>query len=217
MIGLGWLAVSASSWLARSRSPLAPSVTTDLMGAPVGEAWAASPSAAERHEQAGPVDRRSSIRQSQRRCEAGLRGRRDHRQSHQRSCARAARNLHCVPRHRDHLQEPRRGRAAGWARARSPLSARRQVVIEGNWVRVNVQLVETKDGSQLWAERFDTERSGVLQVQDEIAGRVLRAIGLKVVDSKRGEAGAKGRIAPSSSTSSCAARRSSTGRRRRRR
>lgn len=56
------------------------------------------------------------------------------------------------------------------------------VVIEGNWVRVNVQLVETKDGSQLWAERFDTERSGVLQVQDEIAGRVLRAIGLKVVD-----------------------------------
>ena len=56
------------------------------------------------------------------------------------------------------------------------------VVIEGSWVRVNVQLVETKDGSQLWAERFDTERSGVLQVQDEIAGRVLRAIGLKVVD-----------------------------------
>jgi cytochrome c-type biogenesis protein CcmH/NrfG len=56
------------------------------------------------------------------------------------------------------------------------------VVIEGNWIRVNVQLVETKDGSQLWAERFDTERTGILQVQDEIAGRVLRAIGLQVVD-----------------------------------
>gem|GEM_PF-389813 len=56
------------------------------------------------------------------------------------------------------------------------------VVIEGNRIRVNVQLVETKDGSQLWAERLDTERTGLLQVQDEIAGRVLRAIGLQVVD-----------------------------------
>ena len=56
------------------------------------------------------------------------------------------------------------------------------VVVEGNRIRVNVQLVETKDGSQLWAERLDTERTGLLQVQDEIAGRVLRAIGLQVVD-----------------------------------
>jgi TolB-like protein len=56
------------------------------------------------------------------------------------------------------------------------------VVVEGSRVRVNVQLVETRDGSQLWAERFDTEQTGILQVQDEIAGRVLRGIGLKVTD-----------------------------------
>jgi tetratricopeptide (TPR) repeat protein len=49
-------------------------------------------------------------------------------------------------------------------------------------VRVNTQLAETRDGSQLWAERFDTERKGILQVQDEIVARVSRAIGLKVID-----------------------------------
>ena len=56
------------------------------------------------------------------------------------------------------------------------------VALEGERVRVNTRLVETKDGSQLWAERFDTERRSILQVQDEIVSRVSRAIGLKVVD-----------------------------------
>jgi TolB-like protein/DNA-binding winged helix-turn-helix (wHTH) protein/tetratricopeptide (TPR) repeat protein len=56
------------------------------------------------------------------------------------------------------------------------------VVVEGERVRVNIQLVETKEGSQLWSERFDTERKSILQAQDEIVGRVSRAIGLKVVD-----------------------------------
>jgi adenylate cyclase len=56
------------------------------------------------------------------------------------------------------------------------------VVVEGERVRVNIQLVETKEGNQLWSERFDTERKSILQVQDEIVGRVSRAIGLKVID-----------------------------------
>jgi len=56
------------------------------------------------------------------------------------------------------------------------------VVLESERVRVNVQLVETKEGNQLWADRFDTERTSILQVQDEIVSRVSRAIGLKVVD-----------------------------------
>ena len=44
------------------------------------------------------------------------------------------------------------------------------------------RLVETKEATQLWAERFDTELKSILQVQDEIVGRVSRAIGLQVVD-----------------------------------
>jgi TolB-like protein/Flp pilus assembly protein TadD len=56
------------------------------------------------------------------------------------------------------------------------------VVLEGERVRVNTRLVETKEASQLWAERFDTELKGILEVQDEIVARVSRAIGLQVVD-----------------------------------
>ncbi len=56
------------------------------------------------------------------------------------------------------------------------------IVFDGERVRVNTQLAETRDGNQLWAERFDTERKGILQVQDEIVARVSRAIGLKVID-----------------------------------
>jgi TolB-like protein/DNA-binding winged helix-turn-helix (wHTH) protein len=55
------------------------------------------------------------------------------------------------------------------------------VVPEGARVRVNARLVETKEGSQLWSERFDAERKSILDVQDEIVGRVSRAIGLKVI------------------------------------
>jgi adenylate cyclase len=56
------------------------------------------------------------------------------------------------------------------------------VVLEDERVRVNTRLVETKEASQLWAERFDAELKSILQVQDEIVGRVSRAIGLQVVD-----------------------------------
>jgi TolB-like protein/thioredoxin-like negative regulator of GroEL len=56
------------------------------------------------------------------------------------------------------------------------------IVFEGERVRANTELAETTEGNQLWAERFDTERKGILQVQDEIVARVSRAIGLKVVD-----------------------------------
>ena len=69
-------------------------------------------------QRAAAVDRRPPLHQSQRRCEAGLPGRRDHRQPHQRPCARVARHRHRLPRHRVHLQRPGRGRrgrsAASW-------------------------------------------------------------------------------------------------------
>ena len=56
------------------------------------------------------------------------------------------------------------------------------VVPEKERVRVNTRLVETKEATQLWGERFDTELKSILQVQDEIVGRVSRSIGLQVVD-----------------------------------
>ena len=56
------------------------------------------------------------------------------------------------------------------------------VFTNGEKLRVNAELVDAKAGAQLWAERFDTERNDILQVQDEIVGRLARAIGLRVTD-----------------------------------
>jgi adenylate cyclase len=42
-------------------------------------------------------------------------------------------------------------------------------------VRVNVQLIDAETGAHVWADRFDAERSNPLQVQDEIATRIVRA------------------------------------------
>src|SRR5262249_49414588 len=53
---------------------------------------------------------------------------------------------------------------------------------DGERLRVNAKLVDAQAGAQLWAERFDVERTDFLEVQDEIVGRLARAIGLKVID-----------------------------------
>jgi TolB-like protein/DNA-binding winged helix-turn-helix (wHTH) protein/predicted Zn-dependent protease len=58
------------------------------------------------------------------------------------------------------------------------------VMPDAERVRVNAELVDARAGVALWAERFDVERAGVLQVQDEIVGRLARAIGLNVVDAE---------------------------------
>jgi TolB-like protein len=53
---------------------------------------------------------------------------------------------------------------------------------EGERIRVNARLLDAQIGNEIWAERFDTMRSGILQVQDEIVGRLSRAIGLQVIN-----------------------------------
>ena len=58
------------------------------------------------------------------------------------------------------------------------------VLLEDERMRINCRLVDTRDGSQVWAERFDTERRSILQVQDEIVARVSRATGLQVINSE---------------------------------
>ena len=40
-------------------------------------------------------------------------------------------------------------------------------------VRITVQLVEAESGNQLWAGRYDVERGDTLQLQDEIARRLM--------------------------------------------
>jgi adenylate cyclase len=50
----------------------------------------------------------------------------------------------------------------------------------GNRLRISVQLIDTRNGYQLWSERFDRELEDVFVVQDEIAHSVLSALGLSL-------------------------------------
>jgi TolB-like protein/class 3 adenylate cyclase/cytochrome c-type biogenesis protein CcmH/NrfG len=63
------------------------------------------------------------------------------------------------------------------------------VVTDGDQVRVNAQLMDAQTNTELWAERFDTKRQDVLEIQDRIVGRLSRAVGLELVDieAKRSE------------------------------
>ena len=58
------------------------------------------------------------------------------------------------------------------------------VLLTDDWVRINAQLIATDTGAHLWAERFDTPRQDVLQVQDEIVGRLARTAGLQMIGAE---------------------------------
>ena len=45
-----------------------------------------------------------------------------------------------------------------------------------NTLRVTVKLCETKEGTQLWAEKYDGEMHEVFQIQDEIIGRAVSTL-----------------------------------------
>jgi tetratricopeptide (TPR) repeat protein len=56
------------------------------------------------------------------------------------------------------------------------------VVPQNDRVRANAQLIDAETGQEMWAERFNKERKDLLEVQDQIVGRLSRAIGLQVID-----------------------------------
>jgi adenylate cyclase len=58
------------------------------------------------------------------------------------------------------------------------------VLLDGDIARVNSQLVDAQTGGHLWAERFDLKRTAVLEVQDDIVGRLSRAIGLTIIENE---------------------------------
>lgn len=65
----------------------------------------------------------------------------------------------------------------------------------GTRVRVTAQLVDTRDGTQRWADRYDRAGPDVLTVQDEITAGVVRALQLELIG---GASGVKPRALPSS-------------------
>ena len=48
--------------------------------------------------------------------------------------------------------------------------------------RVNVQLIEVETGAHLWGERFDVDRTGGVHARDEITGRLVRSLTVKLFE-----------------------------------
>ena len=48
----------------------------------------------------------------------------------------------------------------------------------GQRLRISVQLIDARNGYQLWSERFDRELADIFVIQDEIASSVVKALGL---------------------------------------
>ena len=62
------------------------------------------------------------------------------------------------------------------------------VLVERDRLRVNAQLIDAETDEHLWAERFDKDRREILQVQNEIVGRLSRSVGIQLVRSEAGRA-----------------------------
>jgi serine/threonine-protein kinase len=56
---------------------------------------------------------------------------------------------------------------------------------EGNRVRIATELIEVGDQSQLWADAFERELSGILVVQSEVARAVAKALALKLLPAEQ--------------------------------
>jgi len=64
----------------------------------------------------------------------------------------------------------------------------------GNRLRVTTQLVRAADGEHLWSETYDRELKDIFKVQDEIAGAVVKALKVSLLE------GETPRATPTSST-----------------
>jgi DNA-binding winged helix-turn-helix (wHTH) protein/TolB-like protein/thioredoxin-like negative regulator of GroEL len=81
------------------------------------------------------------------------------------------------------------------AQGQDPVSAGRELRVEaviegsvqrvGEQVRVTVQLVSVRDGTPLWAEKFDEQFTDIFAVQDRISEQVARALMLRLSVEER--------------------------------
>ncbi len=55
----------------------------------------------------------------------------------------------------------------------------------GDRVRVTARLLDTRDGATLWADTFDEKFTDIFRVQDELSGRLARALALKLTGAEQ--------------------------------
>jgi tetratricopeptide (TPR) repeat protein len=55
------------------------------------------------------------------------------------------------------------------------------VLVDAHRVRLNVQLIDAETNEHLWVERFDKDRRELLQIHNEIVGRLSRSVGIELI------------------------------------
>ena len=55
----------------------------------------------------------------------------------------------------------------------------------GDRVRINVQLLETKSGAHIWAEKYDRELKDIFELQDEITSAILAELDVTLVEGEQ--------------------------------
>ena len=58
----------------------------------------------------------------------------------------------------------------------------------GTRVRVNAQLIDAESGAHLWADRFDSQRGDLFDMQDEIVSRLARTLNVQLTAAEAGRA-----------------------------
>ncbi|MFD1983893.1 adenylate/guanylate cyclase domain-containing protein [Mesorhizobium newzealandense] len=56
---------------------------------------------------------------------------------------------------------------------------------EGDSVRINVQLIDAKTGSNIWAERYDRDYSKLFALQDEVIERIVEALSVRLTAGEK--------------------------------
>ncbi|MCH7477825.1 MAG: tetratricopeptide repeat protein [SAR324 cluster bacterium] len=59
------------------------------------------------------------------------------------------------------------------------------VRISGDRVRITAQLIDVATGSHLWAERYDRKLKDVFAVQDEITGKIVTELDVKLIEGEQ--------------------------------
>lgn len=55
----------------------------------------------------------------------------------------------------------------------------------GSRLRINVKLIDALTGLSMWAERYDREYADIFAVQDEVIGKIISALAVKLSDGER--------------------------------
>jgi serine/threonine-protein kinase len=57
----------------------------------------------------------------------------------------------------------------------------------GNRLRITAQLINVKDGFQLWSEKYDRDLDDVFAIQDDIAGSIVNKLKIKLTDGQKAQ------------------------------